>query len=265
MASHRDVVSSMSQEVFEQQDEPSGWIFAAILVASLVVHGVTFVSLPESTPPRPASQPVEMTFYEPPPPKVEEPEPPKPPEPEPPKLEPVKVKPKLVAKAEAPPPKEDAPPPPNEEAKEVPQEPVPIVIGVTMDSTSAAGAFAVQVGNTTYGKASDKVVDPASVKAYKAPTYAPPGSADEEPRQLGECKVEYPPEAKKNEIEGSVRLKLTVDETGVVTDVVVITGPGYGLNEAARDRMKRCRFSPAKKHGEAVGYSFSYAYTFILD
>lgn len=259
-----DAVSSMAQPQFERQDEPNGWIFFGLLVASVVVHGVSFVAMPSSPPPRVMNTRVEMEFYEPPPPKVEEPE--KPPEPEPVKIEPVKVKQKLVAKAEAPPPKDDAPPPPNQDPpKDVPQEPVPIVIGVTMDSTTATGGFAVQVGNTTYGKASDKVVDAASVKAYSAKKYAPPGSADTEPTIMGEMKIDYPPEARKQDIEGTVRLRVTIDEMGVVTAVSIISGPGYGLNEAARDAMKKFKFKAATKGGEAVGYTITYAYTFLLD
>jgi len=208
---------------------------------------------------------VEMEFYEPPkpppPPKVEEPEPPKP---DPPKI---KLKPPPVKLAEAPPPpKEDAPPPPNDAPPpETPNKPVPIVVGISMSSTTAAGGFAVQVGNTTYGKSSDKVVDPSQVKAYQAPKYVPPGGADTEPVPLGEIKVPYADEAKKNEIEGSVRLKVIVDETGTVTEVSVISGPGYGLNEAARDALRKYKFRPATKGGEAVGTTLIYTYTFLLD
>ncbi|MGV3625223.1 MAG: energy transducer TonB [Archangium sp.] len=258
----------MAQPQFEKQDEPSGLIFAALLVASVLVHGVTFVAMPSTAPTREQNRVVEMDLYIPPPepPKVEEE---KPPEPEPPKLEIPKVKPppqKLVAKAEAPPPKEDLPPPPNQDPpKEVPQEPVPIVIGVTMDSTTATGGFAVQVGNTTYGKASKTVTDPNAVKAYSAPKYAPPGSADTEPTISGEVKIDYPPEARKADIEGTVRMRVTIDENGVVTAVTVLSGPGYGLNEAARDAMKRFKWKPATKGGEAVGYTITYAYTFLLD
>ncbi|MFO0601056.1 MAG: TonB family protein [Myxococcaceae bacterium] len=207
-----------------------------------------------------------MEFYEPPPPpppppKVEEPEPPKP---DPPKI---KIKPPPVKVAEAPPPpKEEAPPPPNDTPPpETPQKPVPIVVGISMSSTTAAGGFAVQVGNTTYGKASDKITDPSQVKAYSAPKYVPPGGADTDPTVLSEVKVPYPEEAKKNEIEGSVRLRVTVDETGKVVNVSIISGPGYGLNEAARDAVLRFKFRPATKGGEAVGTTFPYTYTFLLE
>lgn len=238
-------------------------MLAGLLVLSAVVHLVTFLVLPSTAPDRgSAKKTVEMEFYEPPPPpppKVEEPEPPKP-------LDPPKPKPKPVVKVDTPKPPEDVPPPPNEAPPpETPQKPVPLVVGVTMSSTTAGGSFAVQVGNTTYGKASDTVVDPSQVKAYSAPKYAPPGSADSEPELMGEVKIPYPPEAQKSEIEGSVRLKVTLSAAGQVENVVVISGPGYGLNEAARDALRRFRFKPAMKGGEAVGYTFIYTYTFLLD
>jgi protein TonB len=248
------------------RDDLSLWFFLGMLVLSAGGHLIAIYELPGMLARKTVSHRVEMEFYEPPPPpppKVEEPpkeEPPKP-------LEKVKLKPPPVKLAEkVPPPKEDLPPPPNDAPPpENPSKPVPIVVGISMSSTTAAGGFAVQVGNTTYGKASDKITDPSQVKAYNAPKYAPPGGADTEPVMLGEVKIPYPDEAKKNEIEGSVRLKVTLDPTGVVTEVAVISGPGYGLNEAARDALRKFRFKPATKGGEAVGYTFVYTYTFLLD
>ncbi len=243
-------------------EDKSLWLLAGALVLSIVVHVTTMVVLPEAMARGDKPRSVEMEFYEPPPPppppKEEEPEPPRP-------LEKVKVKPPPVKLAEVvPPPKEDVPPPPNDPPPE-PTKVVPIVVGISMSSTTQGGGFAVQVGNTTYGKASDKIVDPSQVKAYNAPKYAPPGGADTEPVMLGEVKIPYPDDAKKNEIEGSVRLKVTLDPVGQVTEVAVISGPGYGLNEAAREALRRFRFKPATKGGENVGYTFVYTYTFLLD
>jgi protein TonB len=235
-------------------------LLLGFLALSAVAHVVTFIALPSTAPPRgPQASPVEMAFYEPPPPpppKVEEPEPPK-------ELE--KPRPKPVVKVETPKPPEAVPPPPNEEPPPQPTRPVPLVVGVTMSSTAVGGTFAVQVGNTTYGKASNQVVDAAEVKPYAAPKYAPPGSADSEPELIGEVKIPYPEEARKNDIEGSVRLKVTISAEGIVENVVVLSGPGYGLNEAARDALRKFRFKPARKGGEAVGYTFIYTYTFLLD
>jgi protein TonB len=255
----------MSASSNQNDDFQSLMLFGGAIALSLVVHVIGINVLPDALQRAAIRPPVEMEFYEPPP-------PPPPPKEEPPKEEPkpeppkIKIKPPPIKVAEAPPPPKDEPPPPNDTPPpETPQKPVPIVVGISMSSTTAAGGFAVQVGNTTYGKASDKVTDPNDVKAYSAPKYAPPGSADTEPVLVGEIKVPYPEEAKKNEIEGSVRLKVTVDETGVVTAVAVISGPGYGLNEAARDALRKYRFKPATKGGEAVGTTIVYTYTFLLD
>jgi periplasmic protein TonB len=247
-----------------KNDDASLLLFVGMIALSIGAHVIGLFVLPDALARAAPRQRVEMEFYEPPPPpKVEEPKKEEPPKP----LEVVKVKPPPVKLAEkVPPPKEDLPPPPNDAPPpETPNKPVPIIVGISMSSTTAAGGFAVQVGNTTYGKTSDKITDPSQVKAYNAPKYAPPGGADTEPVIMGEVKIPYPDEAKKNEIEGSVRLKVTLDPAGTVTDVAVISGPGYGLNEAAREALKKFRFKPATKGGEQVGYTFVYTYTFLLD
>lgn len=243
-------------------DTRSLWLLGGMIALSMAGHVATMLVLPDMMARSVKDRNVEMEFYEPPPPpppppKVEEPkpEPPKPVE---------KIKP--VVKLPEPVPVKEVPPPPNQEPPpETPQKPVPIVVGISMSSTTQGGGFAVQVGNTTYGKASDKIVDPSDVKAYSAPKYLPPGGADTEPVALGEIKVPYPDEAKKNEIEGSVLLNVQVDATGTVTAVTVIKGPGYGLNEAAREILKKYKFKPATKGGEPVGTSLIYTYTFLLD
>lgn len=244
-------------------DEPGRLLLGGLLLVSLGFHVVTVLTLPDTFKAPPQRRSVEMEFYEPPPPKVEEP--PKPPDP-PKEIEKPKVRPVVKVDKPPEPKKVEEPPPPNQEPPpEPPTKPVPIVVGISMSSTTAAGGFAVQVGNTTYGKASDKIVDPKDVKAYSAPKYAPPGGADTEPVPLGDEKPPYPEEAKKNEIEGPVRLKVTVDATGVVENVVIISGPGYGLNEAAREAIKKVKFKPATKGGEPVGYTLVYTYNFLLD
>lgn len=258
-------MSATGSTPFRNEDDWSLWLFVGMLVLSVGGHVAAVFVLPEAMARAERPRRVEMEFYEPPPPPKEEPKP-EPPKEEPKPLEPPKIKLKPIVKADAPPPPKNEPPPPNDTPPpETPNKPVPIVVGISMSSTTAAGGFAVQVGNTTYGKASDKITDPSQVKAYSAPKYAPPGSADTEPVVLSEYKEAYPPEAKQNEIEGSVRLKVTIDAAGLVESVVVISGPGYGLNEAARDWIKKSKFKAATKGGEPVGYTFIYTYTFLLD
>jgi protein TonB len=115
------------------------------------------------------------------------------------------------------------------------------------------------------GAIDKKAVDPNSVQAYKAPNYVPPGGADSDPVLENEPKIPYPEEAKRAQIEGTVRLRVTVDTEGHVVDVKIITRVGYGLDEAARDAIRKMRFKPALKGGEAVSTTITYNYTFLLD
>jgi protein TonB len=198
---------------------------------------------------------------------IEPPKPPEPPPPEPEKpkpVEPPKPRPPPVKLAEVKPPPEE-PPPPLEEAKEPPKEPPPLFVGVKMSSTTSAGAFAAPVGNTAYGQMPKAAPAPSEVKPYIAPKYVPPGSADRDPEVDNEFKIPYPDEARRAGIEGTVRLRIVVDNEGRVVDVKVLNGPGYGLNDAARDAIKKFKFKAAMKGGEAVSTTMVYNYTFMLD
>jgi protein TonB len=62
-----------------------------------------------------------------------------------------------------------------------------------------------------------------------------------------------------------VTLSITVDHEGRVVKAVVLSGPGYGLDEAARKALLRFRFQPARKGGEPVSTEMKYSYTFLLD
>ncbi len=243
-------------------EELVSWVILAIaLGVSLVTHAVTVHFMPDKVAEGRKNRRVEMEFFEPPkpPPKVEEPKP------EPPKPPPPKAKPPPVKVAEVKPPPEQAPPPPNEPPPpEADSKPVPLVVGISMSSTTAGGSFAIGVGNTTYGKAGPPT-DPSQVKAYRAPKYVPPGGSDTQPEVASEFKPPYPDEAKKNEVEGTVVLKVTIDENGNVTEVKVLKGLGYGLDEASVAAMRKFKFKPATKDGENVGTSITYNYSWYLE
>jgi len=221
------------------------------LGVSLQVHALLLAYL-ASRPPlsEQLEKPLELVMFEvappppPPPIKVARAEVPKPPPPadEPP----------------PPPPPNDAPPP------EQPQKPV-LVVGISMSSTTTAGAFAAAVGNTLYGKTEQKAADPSEVKAYSAPRYMPIHQVDSEPSVASEVKVPYPDEARRAGVEGTVVLSITIDTEGTVVAAKILSGPGYGLNEAARDAIKKFKFKPAIKGGEAVSTELKYSYTFVLD
>jgi protein TonB len=246
----------------------SSWALVFVLV-SLTGHGVGLFALSrmKERPAPVAQKPVELVMVEvqkppPPPPPKEEPKPPEPPKAKPPpKPPPVKV---AVAEKPPPPPPEQAPPPPNDPPPQ-PTKPVPLVVGISMSSTTSAGGFAAPVGNTAYGKVDSTAKAPSEVKAYAAPKYTPIYQVDSEPKVASEVKIPYPEEARRAGIEGTVTLSITIDPEGKVVSVKIVSGPGYGLNEAARDAIRRFRFKPAIKGGEAVSTEMKYAYTFLLD
>ncbi len=208
------------------------------------------------------NKPVELVMFE-----VEPPRPPPLPEPPKPVPAPVKPPPIKVASSEKPPPPSDAPPPPNDAPPpETPSKPVPLVVGISMSSTTSAGSFAAPVGNTVYGKTEKQAQDPSQVKAYQAPNYRPVAQVDLPP----ECPTDierppYPDEARRAGIEGQVLLNVVVDDAGQVLDVKVIRGIGYGLDETARTALKRIRCKPAKKDGTAVATTIPWTFTFTLD
>jgi len=147
------------------------------------------------------------------------------------------------------PPPPDAPPPPEHPAV-TGTGPAAPVFGVTMASTSQAGAGpAMPIGNTGGAFAPAEEAH----KGTKEPL--PPVPAYEVttmPLPEGRCDGKYTEEARSAAIEGTVILDLIVSETGRVRDVQIVSGLGHGLTEAAVAAAKRCHFSPGEKNGTPV-------------
>jgi len=158
-------------------------------------------------------------------------------------------------------PKDEAPPPPNEEPEAAPQR-APLVVGLSMSSTTTGGGFAAPVGNTLYGKAPERA--PAEAKPYSAPRYTPIYQVDSAPVLVSDFR-EYPKEAQQAGIEGTVTLSITIDTEGSVVNARVLKGPGNGLNEAALEAIRKCKFKPAMKAGQPVSTEIEYRYTFQLN
>jgi periplasmic protein TonB len=224
------------------------------LAASLVAHALGLLAaararMPTFQHPRPS----ELVVVEVPPP-VRVPEPPPLSEPHPPP-------PQRAALAPRTPPKE-TPPPPNDTPPD-PGAPPPLVVGLTLQSTTTASAIAVPVGNTLMGKPAEKATAPSEVR----PGYAPLYLVDTQPELLEEINGEeiYPAEARKLGIEGKVVLTITVDADGRVSAARLVSGPGHGLDEAALEAVRRARFKPATKGGKPVATELRYSYTFLLN
>ena len=77
-------------------------------------------------------------------------------------------------------------------------------------------------------------------------------------------KASYPEEAKKARVDGPVNLEVLIDRKGVVREVKVLSGPGFGLNESAIEALKQFEFQPARRGDEPVAVKIRYTYRFKL-
>jgi TonB family protein len=68
------------------------------------------------------------------------------------------------------------------------------------------------------------------------------------------CKVdpEYSEEARKAKHSGTVQLELVIDVDGRAKNIKVVKGVGLGLDEKAIEAVRRWRFIPGEKTGQAV-------------
>ncbi|MBM3768853.1 MAG: energy transducer TonB [Acidobacteria bacterium] len=72
------------------------------------------------------------------------------------------------------------------------------------------------------------------------------------PKLLYQIDPEYFDEARKVRFNGSVVLRIVIDEKGNTRDIEVVQSPGLGLDERAINAVKQWRFRPGKRDGAAV-------------
>jgi len=206
-------------------------------VASIVFHGL--LALFFAVNPEPAKKAAEWVQVQ----VQKAPEPPPPP-PEPPKPEPPKEKPKPVNFKDIPP--VPTPPPPDVAPTPAPPRRVQ---GLSANSFSNSGTgLSVRAGNTTDVAATGKglTLDEASgPRAWAAVTTRPKMSL----RPL----FQAPAEAQKANIEGTVEVRLDIDDKGSVTSAKVVSKPlGYGVEEACISAWRQAKFKPAMQDGVPV-------------
>jgi TonB family protein len=97
-----------------------------------------------------------------------------------------------------------------------------------------------------------------------SPSPSPAQADNAPPRLLHFVPAVYSDEARAQNIEGSVVLQLTIDETGHVTDAEVTQGLGHGLDEAAIAAARQFEFSPARQNGQPSRARIRYRYRFTL-
>jgi TonB family protein len=96
------------------------------------------------------------------------------------------------------------------------------------------------------------------------PNGGSPQSVDSRPVLLNQPRPFYSEQARQNKVQGVVRVRVLVDSTGVVKEVVVMRGLPDGLNEQAIRAAYQMRFRPAMKDGRSVSYWLSVEIEFNL-
>lgn len=158
------------------------------------------------------------------------------------------------------PPKVDTkPPPPLPETKKI----FGISNKTITTNTASDNSAEIKSGNTIAKEIDDEKIDPNDANSLPIP-------ADEflvtsMPILISEVRIPYPEAAKKAGIEGPVVMDLLIDAQGIVRTVILVKGPGFGLNEAALEAIKNFKFRPAQMKDQSVAVKIRYTYRFILE
>lgn len=166
----------------------------------------------------------------------------------------------------------------NEEKEEPPPPPEVKKFQMSESSFTGDGTWGIKadIGENRIGsfsgtaketkKTSQSSAAGAGVKEKPKPKQPKKIVIKEKPKVIDEITIPYPTEARRLEIEGDVKLEVSINEKGTVTNVKILKDPGGGLGMAAAKALKKFRFSPARtQYGKAVPYTIKYIYSFVLD
>lgn len=195
--------------------------------------------------------------------------------PEPPQTPPERPKPVEV--------KQPKPNPFQKPKQDPPAQEVRRVIGLDAQSTVEGGdgpSFAV--GNTQNGETERVAVDPNKVDKLgsgaapqdgpvqeagpnQVSARAPTGKYVGAKRVGGGLKPPYPRSLERRQIEGDVKVTVTLGAQGQVISVKILKSSGYPeMDEAALSTAQKETWSPATRDGQAVGETVSYTYRFRI-
>ncbi|WP_194755290.1 energy transducer TonB [Aliidiomarina indica] len=120
------------------------------------------------------------------------------------------------------------PPPPPE-----PPEPPPESPQTEPDASDDTVSFSMDLGGVDLGSANTGLDGPGAL------------SRDGDAQPIVRVEPRYPPAAARDGIEGWVRLRFTIDETGGVTDIEIIDAqPRRIFDQEARRALARWRYAP---------------------
>jgi periplasmic protein TonB len=190
-----------------------------------------------------------------------------PPPPEPSKVDPEPLKPREAraqrARAAAAPPPEAPPPPANAAA---PIDTLPD-FGLSLTGGAEGSGFAMAAGHggPTAPRPAATAAQPKRLAA-SLPSASSDGCSEDaiKPKPRAVPQPTYTDAARTAQVQGKVRVQLTVDETGRVVDVKLLQGLGYGLDEAALSAARQASFEPAQRCGKPTRATFNISMRFTL-
>lgn len=84
------------------------------------------------------------------------------------------------------------------------------------------------------------------------------------PHLISRTEPIYTPEARKARVSGIVIVEVIIDTTGRIVAARILKALPMGLSEAAVEAVKKWRFKPATRHGEAVAVFYNLTVNFRL-
>jgi protein TonB len=175
------------------------------------------------------------------------------------------------AAAPKPSPAQNTPPPPPAAAAPVAQAPsLAALPDLGLSFGNAGGPGGMAIAAAAPGSAPDSGSRPKATDAPKGVLPKPKSDddcaeAEVKSKTISVPQAVYTEAARAAGIEGKVRVKLQIDETGNVISATVIQGLGSGLDESAVAAAKRGKFSPAQRCGRAVSGSTVVSIRFALE
>ena len=210
-------------------------------------------------PPKPATSVPRVRRTPPPPRAAPRPAPQRPPVIEPPRVEPLQVE------------------PPRREPPQFVAAPIMSIAASSMDrvgelqappapqpsqGTGTGGGIGSGAG-TGNGSGTGSGVGPGTGGGTGGGPYQP-GSGISPPTLTREVRATYTEEARRRAIEGDVVLEIVVRRDGSVGQMRVVRSLGAGLEQRAIDAVRQWRFTPSRRHGEAVDVVVEVAVEFKL-
>jgi protein TonB len=225
-----------------------GIIFAIIFFSAAISAPVVVSYLESIVPKEKVIKTTEVVLEEPPPIDKNEPPPPPPPEPPPLKSTVKFTPPEIKPDVEVP----DEPPPTQEEMKDKEAD-----VKTEEGDPNGVDQSLLETGDGVTGE--ENVI---LTFAEQMPEF--PGGAEELMHFLHK-NTNYPPNARENGVDGRVILQFVVGTDGKISNIEVVKGRGWGLDEEAVRVVKMMPpWKPGKQNGKPVTVKFTLPFQFKL-